>query len=464
MKNSWLIGIHALALVILSILALNTNGLGGGGDSITHFFISQLSWEQSSYFLDLWGKPVFTVLSSPFAQAGFIGVKLFNVLCGVLASLFSCLVAKELNKQWHWLILPIAFIAPAFYTYLFSGLTEPVSALLGIVAVWLCLSGRISVGFIAASFLPFARSEAQVFLLFFLIFGLLNRHHKKLPLLLTGHLIYALLALSIFGDALKAFDSPYDSQGSVYGSGDWFHYINSLQGMLGLPALILAGLGIVRFFKNWFTGVLNWRTEPWLVHAIFFALFGGHSLVWALGIYGSAGLERTLITVFPFLWIIILDGFLLLSDIWKVFSKRAVWVLPAIAFGIQTYTTIQSPLSKYYYYAHLTAGAEYTFFKEEVADYIHKNYPDAKLFVMDKPEMAVALGVNFMSDENRINWGVYPYASEVPEDVIWIYDSYYVPVQYGIPLKKIREDGKLKELKSFSGPEDWNYILFKRDQ
>ncbi len=464
MRQKRLLIIHGVMLLALCAIALLTDGLGGGGDSLTHYFISKLAWQQPTYLLDLWGKPVFTFLSSPFALFGFTGIKIFNVCCAVAASYFTCLTAQRLGKSLHWLILPLAFIAPAYYTYIFSGLTEPLAGMLSILAVWLCLSGKVSWGFIVASLLPFARTEAQIFLLFFLVFGLLNGHYKKLPLLATGYLFFSIIGGFVFDNFLWVFSSPYNSQGSVYGSGEWFDYVNSLKGMLALPGFILTMLGIVRFFTQWLAGRINWRTEPWLVHGIFFSLFIGHSLVWALGIYGSAGLERTLLTAFPFLWIIMLDGVLLLRDLLKRINTKVAIALPVAVLLIQVYFTIDNPLSKYYWNAHLRPGAEYEFFRENVAGYIRSNYPEAEQFVMDKPEMAIALNTNFKDDANRLDWSRYHYYDDVADGTLWIYDSYYVPVQYGISLEKIKADNHLQEVKTFNSPEGWTYVIFKKAQ
>lgn len=465
MSNRILLLVHSIVFLLLSVLAIITDGYGGGGDSLTHYFMARLAWQQPHFFMDLWGKPVFTLLASPFALLGFTAVKIFNVACGVLSSYFTCLVAQRLNKQLHWMILLIAFLAPAFYTYLFSGLTEPLAGLLAVFAVWLCLSGKVSAGFVAASFLPFARSEAQVFLLFFLIFGLLNHHYKKLPLLLSAHFLYAVISLLVFGDFFRALSSPYDSGGSVYGSGEWLHYIHNLKNMLAWPGIILAGIGLLRFIYRWFVlKNINWKTEPWLVHGLFFSLLLGHTVVWALGIYGSAGLERTLLAAFPFLWIIMLDGLLLLKDISSRISPKAAMALPVLALALQASFTFGSPASPYYWNAHMTRGAENDFFASEVARFIKENYPDTHLFVMDKPDMAIPLQANFMDAEDRLNWGAYHHPENVPDDALWIYDSYYVPVQYGISLETIRKEKKLKEVQSFEGPEGWTYVLFEKSQ
>lgn len=464
MSTRRLIILHTLILGVLWIIAFTTNGVGGGGDSLTHYFISELSWEQPVYFLDQWGKPFFTLFSSPWAQLGFIGMKLFNTLCGVLASLITCLTARELKKEWVETLPFIVFIAPAFFSYLFSGLTEPFAALVSITSVWLCLTGRVSFGFILAGFLPFCRSEAQVFLLFFVLFGLLNGHWKKLPLLISGYLVYTIAGGIVFNDFLWPFHSPYDSAGSVYGSGVWYHYLERLSVMAGIPGIILAGLGIIHFFHRWFWAKnVNWKTEPWLVHGPFFALLSAHSLVWALGIYGSAGLERTLITAFPFLWIIMLDGVLLLRNLLMTMGKKWSLVLPAAFLILQTIYFLYIPTSKYYRQSNLYLNEENVFIKEEIAPFIKENYPTAKSFVIDKPYMAVALGINFKNHSQRYTWSMYNRLEDIDsEKTLFLFDNSYVPVQYGIDLAQIEKEGRLKMIKSWDAPNDWKYALFEK--
>lgn len=454
--------LHIITLATLFILALTSNGVGGGGDSLTHYFISQLSWQQPSYFFFHWGKPFFTLFSSPWAQFGFIGIKLFNILCGVLASYITYLLALKLNKKWAWLIPLIAFITPAYYTYLFSGLTEPFSALLAVTAVYLCLNKKASWGFILASFLPFCRNEAQIFLPLFVVYGLLNKEWKKLPFLLTGYILYSLIGGIYLDNFTWVFESPYDSQGSVYGSGNWDHYISKIEGMSGVFSLVALVLGTMFGIWKWVKGKMLWRIEPWLVQGIFFALVVVHSTVWVLGIYGSAGLERTLILVFPFMWLIILDGILLLREVSSKISSRYVWLIPLL-FGVaHTSNVISKPLTKHYYKTNIELGSENEFIKNVVGAEIKKDHPTVHHFVIDKPYMAVALNINFMDNSQRSNWSIYNHLQDLPKGALLLYDSYYVPVQYGIPLERIESEGKLSELKRWDDPNsDWHYILYK---
>ena len=52
------------------------------GDGIVHYQIARYSWEHPHLLLYLWGKPFFTLISSPFAQFGLKGMYVFpNAEC-----------------------------------------------------------------------------------------------------------------------------------------------------------------------------------------------------------------------------------------------------------------------------------------------------------------------------------------------------------------------------------------------
>ena len=97
------------------------------GDGIMHFFISQASWEDPNLFLHHWGKPVFILLSSPFAQVGFNGMVVFNTIVFALTVLLGY-VFLEKNKVPVWLqmLLPLVLLkAHDIANTLLGGLTEP---------------------------------------------------------------------------------------------------------------------------------------------------------------------------------------------------------------------------------------------------------------------------------------------------------------------------------------------------
>jgi hypothetical protein len=67
------------SILLLALVYTSTDGYGGA-DSFQHYMISCYSWKHPHLLLDHWGKPIFTLLSSPFSQVGYKGLLLFNVL------------------------------------------------------------------------------------------------------------------------------------------------------------------------------------------------------------------------------------------------------------------------------------------------------------------------------------------------------------------------------------------------
>ena len=61
-------------LINFIILAFLSEGSVGGADDISHFKLSRYAFKHPEFFLDSWGKHLFTILMAPFAQFGYNGV------------------------------------------------------------------------------------------------------------------------------------------------------------------------------------------------------------------------------------------------------------------------------------------------------------------------------------------------------------------------------------------------------
>lgn len=456
--------IHLFIFIALCCLAIFTHGTGGGGDSLAHYFISQNSWYDTFSMFRHWGKPFFVFFSSPFAQFGFVGIKIFNALCGTLASYITYLVAEKLNKNNSWYIPILAFTAPGLYVYLMSGLTEPFSALVCISSVYLLLNNKTAWGLILASFLPFCRSEAQLFLFLFAGYAILNNKWKYLPLLVTGYVTYSIIGRLVYFDSFMwIFDIPYKAGKSPYGSGPWFHYIVRLLYMLATPAYILMGLGFIKMGIRVFKEKNFWKTELVLVHFMAIGLITAHSIVWALGVYASAGLERVMVVIFPFLWLIMLDGFNLLKEILAKVYKPLAFALPALFFIGQFVFISRHPVSNYYKNIATKLSVEDNFLRDTVAPYIKDNYPTVNCFVLEKPYLAIELGFNPMNRAIRGDWNIVNSDTmKLPQnEALFIWDDKYPNTQYGASLEKVRSHPQLREVKEFNTENGWKFIIFE---
>jgi len=461
MNTRLLLGLHAIPLVLLVFIAFVTNGVGDEGDSLTHFFIAQQSWSNYDFFFHHWGKPFFTLFASPWAQFGFTGIKIFNIICGVAASFVTCLLAKELGKPRAWIILLIAFIAPAFYTHLFSGLTEPFSALVTVTAVWLVFTNRVSWGFILASFLPFCRSEAQLYLFFFALYGLLNGHWKKIPFLATGYILYSLIGGLYLGNFMWVFDIPYKPDNDFYGSGGWLHFPEQLTFMIGGIQIVLLVLGVFQMFRNLYFKKISWKKEPVLIQSLFFSLMLAHMVVWKLGVYGSAGLPRVLALGFPFMWLTILDGVNLTAELSSKWFAKKVWILPTLLMAFHLLTILNQPATFKYYKNRVLLSEQRKIVKEEISPYIKQNHPDSNYFVFEDPYIATALDINFMSWDNRTDWRAGNNLDQLPKNSILWWDHGWAQMQYGITTDQIEATGQFELLGTWQG-ETWIYKIYKK--
>ncbi|MCB0786930.1 MAG: hypothetical protein KDC02_22320, partial [Flavobacteriales bacterium] len=139
-------------------------GTGGSGDSEQHFLIARWAPVHPELYLDHWGKPLFTLLASPFAQLGFAGMKAFNALC----MLGTLLMTMRLARRWelpHPVLAGLFLLAcPGVWELTFSGLTEPLFALGLVTVVVLAEEDRWRPAALVAGLLPFVRSEGLLVL------------------------------------------------------------------------------------------------------------------------------------------------------------------------------------------------------------------------------------------------------------------------------------------------------------
>ena len=60
--------ILALLVIGYTILVFLSEGTVGGADDMTHYGYSRYAYQFPYFFLNHWGKPFFTAITSPFAQ------------------------------------------------------------------------------------------------------------------------------------------------------------------------------------------------------------------------------------------------------------------------------------------------------------------------------------------------------------------------------------------------------------
>ncbi|TFH35424.1 MAG: hypothetical protein E4G95_06925, partial [Bacteroidia bacterium] len=293
--NRIAIGLILFISVITASMAIMSEGTYGGADDISHYKIARHAFADRSLFFDLWGKPLFTMFSAPFAQFGFNGIRIFNVFVSAATCWFSYRTARKLGLSFSWSVVVLTAFAPLYFVMSYTGMTEILFAFLVIFSIWLFASNRIMAAVIVLSFLPFARNEGFILWAPFIVAMVLRSRVKLIPLFAVGTIFFSLLGALFFRDLLWIIHRfPYRGAADIYGSGSLFLFVVSLPQTAGIPLLILSLAGLVSVFRRGTANTDNNRSFFFTWYIILPALMyiSAHSFVWWRGMGSSAGLVR----------------------------------------------------------------------------------------------------------------------------------------------------------------------------
>jgi hypothetical protein len=447
------------SLCIAFIMSQSTAPLETG-DGISHYQIASYSWTHPHLLLDHWGKPLFTLLSSSFAQLGIAGMTIFNVLCALPTFYLLLRIGRQLEIKRLWLALLILACAPIYFKSVLSGLTEVLFALALVYCVDRLLAGRYILAIMVASFLPYIRPEAYLVIPFILAY-VLRFQWRATPFILVGSLIYSVWGYLALGDFLWMItDDPYiGAADGVYGYGPWNSFINRAKNIAGIPISIL-------FIALTVAVPLFWLKRPpqsknkagfrWaLLLLMVTSVFCVHSFLWWKGMHGSLGLLRVVSTVMPIVAIMTAWGLDMLLE--NVRDTR--WSTGFLFFfgGLMIYTLIDRVPWKVEYKAkeQLTVQA---------AHWIQAEYGDRKQYYLD-PILALEqdLDVYDLARCDKL-WSMdetQPSNSMQSGEII-VWDTHYGPNEGKICMPCALEDPQLNLIKEFR-PEEPIIIFGDRE-
>tara|TARA_B110000503_G_C7166129_1_gene421966 strand:- start:961 stop:2331 length:1371 start_codon:yes stop_codon:yes gene_type:complete len=438
-KNHW--KIFSLAYWVASMFILfYFNGTGKEADSINHFLYAQYAPLHPGLYLNHWAKPVFTLLASPFAQYGFIGIKIFNLLCAFGASYFTFKIAAKLQLKQAILAPLFYFIFPISFLTTFSGLTEPLSALILSGCIYLFQNKSYLISALLISFTPFVRSEGLVFLGVFALFFIHLKNWKALVLLSIGHVIYSIVGLYHYQEILWVFTKiPYAHLSSHYGSGGLFHFAKKLNYLMGIPLLVFFILGTLRVIL----GFKKMKVESRLVFILFLSFFIAHTLFWYLEVFNSMGLKRVFAAVTPLLAIIALLGFDLLNKIQIDFARKGLTIISFLVILIFPFTT--NPAAVNWNDLNLTEAQENA---TAVATFIKLEELTGNRFIYTDPFLSYVLNVDpFDGKKHQIlaqKNGIISPTLKSGDLVIW--DNWHSVVDYGVTSEMLSKLKLVKEI------------------
>lgn len=441
MKNNKIFLLLFIYSVAAALTIIYFDGTGDAGDSINHFQFAKFAPIHPDHFFNHWAKPLYVLLASPFAQFGFIGVKIFNAIVSLLTIFYTYKIAQKLNVN-NAIIGPIILMfSPLFFVLTFSGLTEPLFALFICMGLYAILMDRIIVSCLIISFLPFIRSEGLIIIGAFAFYFLLKGKWKLIPFFLFGHVVYSLAGYFVHGDLFWVLNKiPYATLSSPYGSGKLSHFVEQLIYVVGVPIYILFWIGVLSIFYKSIKSKVSLEIQI-LVLTGFFSFFIAHSLFWYLGIFNSMGLKRVFIGVAPLISIISLIGFNFLTD--EILKNKRIprLIVQSLLVGyILIFPFTNNP-------AAIDWERDLKLSKDQqsavqVADFISKNRDSSQSFVFAHPYLSLALDIDHFDDTKRYELNL-DYMNHLKSGDIVIWENWFALVANSVTKKSLDTNQEL---------------------
>ncbi len=397
-KKQWpIFALLSMLFAFLLYLMFKSEGYYGGGDNMTHYRYSRYAFELPKYLIYHWGKPFYTLLSAPFAQFGFNGVRFFNVLISILSGWVAYLIGKHFNYK-NALLLPVLLVfIPVYLAITLSALTEILFGFVSLLAFYYFLKKHYYIAAIVLSFSVFVRTEGIFFLPIMGLALLVKKQYKALPFLLFGFILYSIVGSFYYNDLLWVINrNPYDGY-KVYGTGPLLHFFIHSPGYFGTPVVVLLVIGLVSYLIELKNNFKDHFIEFSFIAGPFLLFFLGHSFMWWSGHGNSLGLARYMAGIGPFAALIVLKGvntiFILLNRI----IKTKIVTISILSFILLAY--VYTPFTIYRFPVPLLPHQKVV---KECSIWLKENgYTNQKIFYYD-PDFPHFLDLYpFDSDEAR---------------------------------------------------------------
>ncbi len=447
-----------LYAVIATLSIIFFNGTVDTGDSITHYLFAKYAPLHHVLFFDHWAKPIYVLLFSPFAQFGFIGIKVFNTLIALITIYVTYKTAKVLNLKNFTIVAIIMMFSPLYYILTFSGLTDLLFALLIAVCIYLCVKEKYLIASIVVSFSPFIRSEGLIIIGVFGLYFLFKRKWKIIPLLLLGHIAYSIAGYFVFKDFLWVFNQiPYANMGSPYGHGKLMHFVDQLIYVIGVPIYFLFWIGFICMIWKTFRKKIKIE-ESILVLFGFICFFVAHTLFWYLGIFNSMGLNRVLIGVLPMISLIALYGFNFLTEEILGNKKTIKVIIKIFLIGyILVFPFTSNPAAINWKKDMMLSGSQISAIN--AASFIKNNWQKNHRIIFAHPYVCEALQFDFFDPNISLNLNKYSLAELKTGDIV-IWDNWFAVVESHIQKEELHNNPELTNIYNSSEFENGRNVVF----
>ncbi len=451
----YLLALQAI-ICILSIIFFN--GTCDAADSIMHYLFARYAPAHPELFFDHWAKPVYVILASPFAQFGFTGIKVFNSIISLTTIFYTYKTTLLLKIKNALLVVIIMMFAPLNYINTFSGLTEPLFALVTVLGIFFCVKQRYITASIIISFLPYVRSEGLIIIGVFALYFIIKKAWRTLPFLIVGSVFFSIAGYFVYHDLLWVFTKiPYATLSSVYGKGTLTHFVEELINVVGIPLYLLLWIGFILAVFNFFKRRSH-TEETFLFLSGFSAFVIAHSLFWYLGIFNSLGLKRVLIGIMPVIAVIALQGFNFITEHafkTKEKIKFALQIILIVYIIIFPFTDNPSAI---HWQKEMQLGPDQVLANKMSAYFIATN--DTKhLFIYDHQQLSISMNIDPFDDLKRKSVSRENVMAMKPGDIL-IWENVFAEKYADIKKAEIEKIPGLQFLCSFDLNDKGKELIF----
>ncbi|MFA6129030.1 MAG: hypothetical protein WC699_17160 [Bacteroidales bacterium] len=448
-----------LVAIVLIVIQLLSTGVSGETDSIFHYQIARYAFKYPEFLLNHWGKPLYTILSAPFAQFGFTGTIVFNLTCGLLSAWFAYLIARRLEYRHAWVAIVFTIFTPVYLFIMYSGLTEIIFSLVLIAGIYLFISKRFIWSAVVISLIPFARTEGVMYIILMIPALLWMRQYKALPFLLTGFVVFGLAGLPQYHDPFWFFTKmPYNtSSADLYGSGSFWTYFKDMGYILNYPLIIMviAGLAFLlldlrkvgRDLRN-----IKYVTLYLLIIPSIFGFILAQSFLWwkGLGILVSI---RFMACVLPLVAILAITGFE------RLMLKARFSNILTFVFG--TYVIFLVVYKPFTYHVVPSKTAINFAVMEKLTTWLKSSpYNDRRVLYTD-PMYPFYRGTDPF--DSQINYKVYSYENKKPVNLLnqgelLLWDPQFAGFEGHLPLDSLMNNPNFRLINIFTPVESFTVI------
>ena len=430
-------GILLILVVSYAVLALVSDGTYGDADDIGHYRRSRYAFQFPEFFLYHWGKPFFTALSSPFAQFGYNGIRIFNVLVGALAAYFTYRTALVLKFKYPVVAIFLVISSPLYTVLMLSGMTEILGSLVLILSIFLFFKKRYIWSALLLSFMPFVRSEAIVILPLFFVALVWIKQWKAIPFLAFGFVFYSFVGGFYYDDFLwVVHEMPYKGDAkAIYGSGELLHYVKASKFTVGLALALLMVLGGLL----WILDPLlkpkkekkEWLLEMLVAYMPFMVYLAAHTYVWWKGAGNSVGMIRVMVAVVPSAVLLGMFAYSRITELIPV--KKWIKQLATAVFCIYLVT-----IPHKIYQIPVPLMGEQRIVKDACDWWMESDYSENRFFYYN-PFFTHFMKINPYDEtlshqfvHNRTNPEI-----RIEEGEVVIWDAHFSPNEGGLPLENL---------------------------